>query len=125
MYNYPKTEVTEAKAELKAFNENAKSFPPPALLPRNQRIRRWTDVEGPHIRRKGLIGTTAALIAGTDIILGELFDRAECNAHFNFNLYGSTEDLEQEWDQVTVSQKTQLKAFQTVQDQSYEKLALL
>ena len=57
--------------------------------------------------------------------MGEPIKDAACNALSVFNLCDSTEELERELDQVTKQQKTQQKAFQTVQDQNNEKLALL
>ena len=98
---------------------------PPESSPGATRPRRSLDEDEPHNRTRLLIGAVAALAAGIGLILREPIKDAACNALSIFNLCDSTEELERELDQVTKQQKTQQKAFQTVQDQNKEKLALL
>ena len=83
------------------------------------------DENQPHIRTRRLIGAVAALAAGTGFILGEPIKDAACNAYSNFFPCDSTKELERELDQVTKQQKTQQQAFQKMQNQNNEKLALL
>ena len=97
----------------------------PESWPATVRRRRSTDEDEPHKRTRRLNGPVATLTAGTGFILGEPIRDAACNAISIFNPCNSTEELEPELDQVTKQQKTQQKAFQTVQDQNNEKLALL
>ena len=78
----------------------------------------------PHNRTRRLIGAVAATAAGTGFILGEPINDAACNALSIFNLCDSTEDLERQLDQVSSQQETQQQAFQTVEYQNNEKLAL-
>ena len=125
MYKYLTQEVNEAQFELSILSNVAQSFFPPKSSSRTTRRRRSMDEEEPHNRTRRLIGAVAALVAGTGFILGEPIKDAACNALSIFNLCDSTEELERELDQVTKQQKTQQKAFQTVQDQNNEKLALL
>ena len=107
------------------MSDVAESFFPPESSLRATRRRRSIDDDEPHNRSRRLIGAVAALAAGTGFILGEPIKDAACNALSIFNLCDSTDDLERELDQVTKQQKTQQQAFQTVQDQNNEKLALL
>ena len=125
MHNHLKTEISEAESELNTLSTIAESFFPPVASLGTPRQRRSIDEEAPHNRTRRLIGAVAALAAGTGFILGEPIKDAACNALSIFNLCDSTEDLERELDQVTKQEKTQQQAFQTVQDQNNEKLALL
>ena len=125
MHNHLKTEINEAQSELNTLSAIAESFFPPIASLGTPRQRRSIDVEEPHNRTRRLIGAVAALAAGTGFILGEPIKDAACNALSIFNLCDSTDDLERELDEVTKQQKTQQQAFQTVQDQNNEKLALL
>ena len=125
MHNYLETEINEAQSELNTLSVIAETFFPPAASLGTPRQRRSIDEEEPHNRTRRLIGAVAALAAGTRFILGEPIKDAACNALSIFNLCDSTEELERELDQVTKQQKTQQAAFQTVQDQNNEKLALL
>ena len=125
MYNHLTTEINEAQSELHTLSDIAESFFPPVESLGAPRQRRSIDEEAPHNRTRRLIGAVAALAAGTGFILGEPIKDAACSALSIFNLCDSTEDLERELDQVTKQQKTQQQAFQTVQDQNNEKLALL
>ena len=125
MHNHLQTEINEASSELNTLRTIAESFfPPVESLGTPQQIRS-IDEEAPHNRARRLIGAVAALAAGTGFILGEPIKDAACNALSIFNLCDSTEDLERDFDQVTKQQKTEQQAFQTVQDQNNEKLALL
>ena len=101
------------------------SFFPTESSPGTTRGRRSIDEDEPHNRPRELIGAVAALAAGIGFILGEPIKDATCNALSIFNLWDSTEDLARELDQVTKHQKTQQQAFNIVQDQNNEKLALL
>ena len=125
MHNHLKTEINEAQSELNILTAIAESFFPPVESLGTPRQRRSSDEEAPHNRTRRLIGAVAALAAGTGFILGEPIKDAACNALSIFNLCDSTEGLELDFDQVTRQQKTQQQAFQTVQDQNNEKLALL
>ena len=125
MHNHLKTEINEAQSELNTLSAIAESFFPPIASLGTPRQRRSIDVEEPHNRTRRLIGAVAALAAGTGFILDEPIKNAACNALSIFNLCDSTDDLERELDEVTKQQKTQQQAFQTVQDQNNEKLALL
>ena len=125
MYKYLKQEVNDAQLELNALSDVAESFFPPESPHGTARPRRPIDEDEPHNRTRRLIGAVAALDTVTGFILGEPIKDTACNAFSFFNLCDSTEDLERELDQVTKQQKTQQKAFQTVQDQNNEKLALL
>ena len=125
MHNHLKTEINEAQSELNTPSAIAESFFPPVESLGTPRQSRSIDEEEPHNRTRRLIGAVATLAAGTGFILGEPIKDAVCNALSFFNLCDSTEDLERELDQVTKQQKTQQKAFQTVQDQNNEKLALV
>ena len=125
MYKYLQQEVTEAQHELNTLRDVAECFFPPETSPEITRQRRSIDEDEPHNRTRRLIGAVAALAAGTGFILGELIKDAACNALSIFNLCDSTEDSERELDQVTKQQKTQQKAFQTVQDQNNKKLAVV
>ena len=125
MYKYLKQEVIEAQLELNTLSAIAESFFPPVASLGTPRKRRSIDEEEAHNRTRLLIGAVAALAAGTGFIIGEPSKDAACNALSIFIFCDSTEDLERELDQVTKHQKTQQQAFQTVQDQNNEKLALL
>ena len=125
MHNHLKTEIKEAQSELNTLSAIAESFFPPVASLGTPRQRRSIDVEEPYNTTRRLIGAVAALAAGTGFILGEPIKDAACNALSIFNLCDSTDDLERELDEVTKQQKTQQQAFQTVQDQNNEKLALL
>ena len=125
MYKCLKQEVNEAQLELNTLSDVAESFFPPESSPGTTRQRRSMDEDEPHNRAIRLIGAVAALAAGTGFILGEHFKDAACNALSIVNLCDSSEDLERELHRVTKQQKTQQQAFQTVQDQNNEKLALL
>ena len=125
MYNHLKTEINEAKSALYALSAIAESFFPPTASLGTSRKRRSTVEEEPHNRTRRLIGAVAALAAGTGFILGEPIKDVACNALSTFILCDSTEEVEQELDQVTKQQKTQQEAFQMVQDKNNEKLALL
>ena len=125
MHKYLKQELNEAQLELNTLSDVAESFFPPKSSPGATRQRRSMDEEAPHNRTRRLIGAVEALAAGTGFILGEPIKDAACNTLSNFNLCDCTEELEQELDQVTKQQKTQQKAFQTVQGLNNEKLALL
>ena len=125
MYKYLKQEVNEAQIELNTLSDVAESFFPPESSPGTTRQKRSLDGDEPHNRTRRLIGAVAALAAGTGFILGEPIKDAACSALSIFNLCDSTEEMERELDQVTEQQKTQQKAFQTVQNQNNEKLALL
>ena len=125
LHNHLQTEFNEAQSELNTLSTIAESFPPPASSLGTSRQRRSIEEDEPHNRTRRLIGADAALAAGTGFILGEPIKDAACNALSIFNLCDSTEDLERELDQVTKQKKTQQQAFQTVQDQNNEKLALL
>ena len=125
MYKYLTQEVNEAQIELNTLSDVAEFFFPPESSPGTLRERRSIDEDEPHNRTRRLIGAVAALAAGTGFILREPIKDAACNALSIFNLCDSTEELERELDQVTKQQKTQQQAFQTVQDQNNEKLALL
>ena len=115
---YLQQEVNEAQIELNTISHVAESSFPPESSPGTTRKRRSIYEEEPHSRTRRLIGAVAAVAAGTGFILGELIKDAACNALSIFLLCDSTEDLERELDQVTKQQKTQQKAFQTVQDQN-------
>ena len=125
MYKYLKQEVNEAQLKLNILSDAAESFFPPESSPGTTRQRRSIDEDEPHNRTRRLIGAVAALAVGTEFILGEPIKEAACNALSILNLCDSTEDLEREPDQVAKQQKTQQQAFQSVQDQKNEKLALL
>ena len=125
MHNHLQTENNEAQSEFNTLSTIAESFFPPASSLVTPRQRRSIEEDEPHNRTRRLIGAVSALAAGTGFILGEPIKDAACNALSIFNLCDSTEDLERELDQVTKQQKTQQQAFQTVQDQNNEKLALL
>ena len=125
MHNHLKTEINEAQSDLNTLSAIAESFFPPVASLGTPRQRQSIDVEEPHNRTRRLIGAVAALAAGTGFLLGEPIKDAACNALSIFNLCDSTKDLERELDEVTKEQKTQQQAFQTVQDQNNEKLALL
>ena len=125
MHNHFRTEIGEAQSELNTVSAIAESSFPPVASLGTPRQRRSIDKEEPHNRTRRLIGAVAALAADTGFILGEPIKNAACNALSFFNLCDSTEGLERELDQVTKQQKTQQQAFQTVQDQNDEKLALL
>ena len=125
MYKYLKQEVNEAQLELNTLSDVAESFFPPESSSETTHRRLSIDEDGPHNRTRRLIGAVAALATGTGFILGEPIKDAACNALSIFILCDSTEELEGELDQVTKQQKTQQKAFQTVQDQNNEKLARL
>ena len=125
MHNHLQTEINEAQSEFNTLSTIAESFFPPVESLGNHRQRRSIDEEAPHNRTRRLIGAVAALTSGTGSILGVPIKDAACNALSIFILCVSTEDLEREIDQVTKQQKTQQQAFQTVQDQNNEKLALL
>ena len=103
----------------------AESFFPPESSPGPTRRRRSIDGNQPHNRTGQLIRAVSALTAGNGFVLGEPIKDAACNALSIFNLCDSTEDLERELDQVTKQQNAQQQAFQIVQDQNNEKLALL
>ena len=118
-------EVIEAQIELNILSDVAESFFPPESSPGTTRQKHSTDENEPHNRTRRLIGAVAALAGGTAFIPGEPIKDATCNALSIFNLCDSTEELKRELDQVTKQQKTQQQAFQTVQDQNKEKLALL
>ena len=124
-YKYLKQELEEAQLELNNLSDVAESFFPQESSSGTTRRRRSIDDYEPHNRTRRLIGAVAALAASTGFILGEPIKVASCNALSIFNLCDSTENLERELDQVTKQQKTEHKAFQTVQDQNNEKLALL
>ena len=121
---YFKQEVNEAQLEFNTLSDFVESFFPPESSPGSTRCRRSRDEDEPHNRTKWLIGAVAALAAGTGFILGEPIEDASCIALFIFILYGSTENVEREIDQVTKQQKTQQQAFPTVQDQTSQKLPL-
>ena len=126
LYKYLKQELSEAQLELNTSRDVAESFFLPESSPGATRRRRSIDEDEPQNRRRRLIGAVAALAAGTGFILGEPIKDAACNALSIFNLCDdSAEELKRERDQVTKQQKTQQKAFQTVQDRNNEKLALL
>ena len=125
MHNQLETEVFEAQSELNTLSAIAESFFPPIASLETPRQRRSIDEEEPHNRTRRPIGAVAALAAGTGFILGEPIKDAACNALSIFNLCDSDEKLERELDQVTKQPKTQQQAFQTVQEQNNEKLALL
>ena len=125
MYKYLKQEVNEAQIELKTLSDVAESFCPPESSSGTTRRRRSIEEDEPHNRTRRLIGAVAALAAGTGFVLGEPIEDAACNALSIFNLCDSTEELDREIDEVTKQQKLQQQAFQTVQDQNNEKLALL
>ena len=125
MHNHLKTEISEAQSELNTLSAIAESFFPPASSLGTPRQRRSIEEDEPHNRTRRLIGAVPALAAGTGFILSEPIKDAACNALSIFVLCDSTEDLEREFDQVTKQQKTEQQAFQTVQDQNNEKLALL
>ena len=125
MQNHLNTEVNEAQSGLNTLSEIAESFFPPVASLGTPRQRRSIDEESPHNRTRRLIAAVAALGAGNGFILGEPIKDAACNALSISNLCDSTEDFERELDHVTKQQKTQQQAFQTVQDQNNEKLALL
>ena len=124
-YKYLKQEVNEAQLELNIFSDVAESLFPPESAPGTTRRRRSIDAHEPHNITRRLIAAIAALATGTGFILAEPIKGAACNALSIFNLFDSTDDLEWELDQVTKQQASQQKAFQTVQDQNNEKLALL
>ena len=125
VHNHLKTEISEAQSKLNTLSAVAESFFSPVASPRTPRQRCSIDEEEPHKRQRWLIGAVAALAAGTGFILGEPIKYAACNALSSFNLCDSTDELERELEQVTKQQKTQQQAFQRVQDQNNEKLALL
>ena len=124
-YKYLKQEVNEAQFELNTLSDVAESFFRQQSAPRATRRKRSIDADELHNRTRRLIGAVAALAAGTRFFFGEPIKDAACNALYIFNICDSTEDLEGELDQVTEQQKSQQQAFQTVQDQNNEKLALL
>ena len=124
MYKYLKQEINENQIELNTLSDVAESFFPPQSSSGTTRRKRSTDEDEPHNRKRRLIGAVAALAAGTGFILGEPIKDAACSALSTFNLCESIEELEREVGQVTKQPKTQQQAFQTVQDQNYEKLAL-
>ena len=107
------------------MSDVAESFFPPESPPGTIHQRRSIVEDEPHNRIRRLIGAVSALAAGTGFILGEPIKNAACNALSIFNLCDSTEDLKRELDQLTKQQKRQQQAFQTVEDQNNEKLALL
>ena len=125
MYKYLKQEVNDAQVELNTLSDVVESFFPPESSPGTTRQRRSIDEVEPHNRTRRLIGAVAALAAGAGFILREPIKDVAGNAFSVLNLCVSTEDLEQELDEVTKQQKTQQQAFQTNQDQNNEKLALL
>ena len=125
MYRCLKQDFNESQIELNTLSNDVESFFPSESSPGPTCRRRSIDEAEPHNRTRRLIGAVAALAADTGFILGEPIKDAACNALSIFNLCESTEDLERELDQVTKQQKTQQQAFQTVQDQNNEKLALL
>ena len=94
MYNHLRTEISEAKSELKTLSAIAESFFPPVASLGTPGQRRSIDEEEPHNRTRRLIGAVAALAAGTGFILGEPIKKAACNALSIFNLCDSTEELE-------------------------------
>ena len=124
-YKYLGQEVNRAQLELNILSDIAESFFPPESSPGTTRRRRSKDEDETHNKTRRLICAVAALAAGTGFFLREPVRDAACNALYIFNLCDSTEDLEREIDQVTQQQKTQQYKFQTVSDQSNEKLALL
>ena len=107
------------------MSEITESFFPPESSPGATCGRHSTTDDEPHNRTRRLIGSVAALAAGTGFILVETIEHATYNALSIFDLCDSTEGLEAELDQLTKQQKKQQQAFQTVQDQYNEKLALL
>ena len=125
IYKYLNREVSEDQIEHNTLSDVAQSFSPPEWSPGTTREKSSLDEYEPHNRTRRLIGAVAALAAGTGFILGEPIKDSACNAFSIFNLCDSTEDLERELNHVTKQQKTQQQAFQTVQDQKNEKLALL
>ena len=125
MYKCLTQEVNEAQLEPNTLSDVAEAFFPPESSSGTTCRRRSMDGKEPHNRRRRLIGAVAAIAAGTGFILGEPIKDAACNALSIFNLCDSTEELKRELDHVTKQQKTQQKAFRTVQDQNNEKLALL
>ena len=124
MYKYLRQEVNEAQIELNILIHVAESFFPPQSSLGTTRRRRSIDEVEPHNRTRRLIGAVAALAAGTVSVLGEPIKDAASNVHFSFNLCDSTEVLEGELDQVTKQEKTQQRAFQTIQDQNNKELAV-
>ena len=125
MYKYLQRQIIEAQLELNTLCDVAESFFPPESSPGTTRQRRSIDEDEPHNGTRQLIGAVATVAVGTGFILGEPIKDAAGNALSFFNLCDSSEDLERELDQLTKQQKTQQEAFQTVQDQNNEKLALL
>ena len=125
MHNHLKTENSEEQSELNTLSAIAQSFFPPVASIGTHRQRRSIDEEAPHNRTRRLIGAVAELAAGTGFILGEPIKDAACNALSIFILCDSIEDLDREVNQLTKQQNTQKRAFQRVQDQNNEKLALL
>ena len=102
-----KQEVNEAQLELNTLSDVAEPFFPPELSPGTTRRRRSMDENQPHNRTRRLVGAVAALAACAGFILGEPIKNAACSAFSIFNLCDSTEDLEQDLDQVTKQQRTQ------------------
>ena len=125
MNNNLQHELNEAQLELNTLSDVAESFFPSKSTSGTTRRRRSIDEDELHNRTRRLIGAVAALAVGTGFILGEHIKDAACNPLSIFNLCDSTEDFEQDLDQVTKQQETKQKAFQTVQDQNNGKLALL
>ena len=121
---YLKQEINEAQLELNTLGDVAEFFFPPESSSGATRKRRSIDEDEPHNRTRRLFSAVAALAAGTGFVLGESKKDAACNPLFTFSLCDSTEDLERELDQVKKQPKTQQQAFQTVQDQNNEILAL-
>ena len=113
-HNHLKTELNEAQSELNTLSAIAESFFPPVASLGTPRQRRSIDEEAPRNTTRRLIGAVAALAAGSGFILGEPIKDEACNALSTFNLCDSTEELERELDQVTIQQKTQQQAVQTV-----------
>ena len=120
-----KQELNKAQLELNTLSDVAESFFPPESSFGTTRRRLSIDEDEPHNRARRLIGAVASPAAVTGFILGEPIKDASCNTLSIFNLCDSIEDLERELGQVTKQQKTQQQAFQTLQDQNNEKLALL
>ena len=125
LYKYLKRKVNEAQLEFNTLTDVAEPFFPLESSLGTIRRRRSIDKVEPHYRTRRLIGAVAALAAGTGFILGEPIKDAAGNALSIFNLCHYTEVLERELDQVTKQHRTQPKAFETIQDQNSEKLALL
>ena len=98
-YKYLKQELNEAQLELTTLSDVAESFFPPESSSGTTRRRSSMDENGPHKWTRRLIGAVAALVAGTEFILGEPFKVAACNALSIFNLCDSTGELERELDQ--------------------------